>query len=107
MSEELGVTIEDLLKTSDRWELDEQLQLADDACGYGTHLNVAWAHWHYGRHAEFAEELGMDEMSRLFSAAWQISLRVHEAASAEEAADAREEIRATYQEAVAAKSPRP
>jgi hypothetical protein len=92
-----SVTLACLLKTANSHELDKLLASAADQCGYCTHLHVAWDYWHYGRHAEFAKELGFADLARLFSAAWQIAYRVH-GADAKAAEQARSEILAEYAE---------
>ncbi len=93
---ELSVTVEDLLLTEDRSQLNKLLKQAAEECMYARDLNVSWDYWHYGRHAEFAEECGMLAMSRLFSAAWQIEHRVQGADDPQSAQAARDEIRSAY-----------
>lgn len=75
----ITVTLDQLLRTTSDVDLDALLRHAADECGYANHLDVSWAYWHYGRHAEHADALNMRLMSRLFSAAWQIQHRVHDA----------------------------
>lgn len=98
--DQLPVTIEDLLRTTDRAALDSLLVRAAGE-KYATHLPEAWGYWHYGRHAEFASELGMTDLAQLFSAAWQIEHRVHgeDAAAAELE---RQTIRSEYDSATPA-----
>lgn len=74
---DMVITLDQLLATTNHHDLDQLLRQADRASKYGMNLNVAWDYWHYGRHAEFAAELGLHQLSRLFSAAWQIEHRVH------------------------------
>lgn len=95
MSINLSISLEDLLSTDTRHALDNLLQQAAEECGYHSHLDVAWDYWHYGRHAEHAESLGMTDLSRLFSAAWGIEHRVH-GEDGESAEKAREELRAKF-----------
>ena len=93
----LSVTLEDLLATESDFTLDKLLTKAASECGYHRRLDCAWRIWHYGRHAEFADELGMLELSKLFSAAWQIQVCVH--GESDEAAEvARQQIRGYYQQ---------
>lgn len=89
------VSLDDLLATQSRHELDELLRLADEDSRYSMHLDVSWSYWHYGRHAEFARELNMPNLARLFSAAWQIEHRVH-VDDADEALQARQDIAREY-----------
>lgn len=89
------VSIEKLLITETSEELAGLLQPLASERGYSSELNVSWDYWHYGRHAEYAAELGMPDLARLFSAAWQIEHRVHgENPAAREIAE--NEIRAEY-----------
>lgn len=88
----LGVTLNDLLATDKAADLDRLLKQAATECGYHSTLDVNWGYWHYGRHAEHAEQNHRPEMARLFSAAWQIEHRVHGQAAQEAADVAREEI---------------
>jgi hypothetical protein len=68
------VTLDELSKAGSLEELDALLLKAAENCKYTMHLNVTWDYWHYGRHAEFAEEVGKPEMTRLFSEAWKLTL---------------------------------
>lgn len=77
-SSTLVVTLNDLLNTENSFELDECLKRAAQQCHYDRELDVPWTYWHYGRHAEFATEIGNADMSKLFSAAWAIDLRLHD-----------------------------
>lgn len=91
----VGITLDDLLSTSNRNDLNNLLCDAAQQARYDIHLDVAWDYWHFGRHAEHAEALGMPVMAKLFSAAWQIEHRVH--VDDEDAAEmARVEIRDQY-----------
>lgn len=92
---ETRVSLDDLLATQSRLELDQLLRHADEDSRYSMHLDVSWSYWHYGRHAEFARELNMPILARLFSAAWQIEHRVH-VDDAAEARQARQEIEREY-----------
>lgn len=91
----LSVSLEDILMTDSRSELDRLLMQAAGECNYSSQLTVSWSYAHYGRHAEIAEEAGMPELARLFSAVWQIEHRVYDV-PAQEAAAAREEIGGEY-----------
>lgn len=73
---EVSITIEDLFLAETSGQLDGLLLPLSEVRGYCRELNVSWDYWHYGRHAEYAEELGMPDMARLFSVAWQIESRV-------------------------------
>jgi hypothetical protein len=92
---ETRVSLDDLLATQSRHELDELLRLADEDSRYSMHLDVSWSYWHYGRHAEFAQELNMPILANLFSAAWQIEHRVL-VDDADEALKARQDIAREY-----------
>lgn len=40
---------------------------------YSNYLPVSWDYWHFGKHAEVANELGLKQLSLLMSAAWQMT----------------------------------
>lgn len=65
-------TIDKLLSAKNTRELSDQLALLEEKYGYPNKLEVPRCYWHYGRHAEFARDNGMNELGRLFSAAWKI-----------------------------------
>lgn len=94
-TQETCISLDDLLATQSRHDLDQLLRLADDDSRYSMHLNVSWSYWHYGRHAEYANDLGLPSLARLFSAAWQIEHRVH-VDDAQEALQARQDIAREY-----------
>jgi hypothetical protein len=65
--------LEAMLQAKEEDALDRVLLDLADASGYVGMIDVSWSHWHYGRHAEHAQELGMDSsLQRLLSAGWQI-----------------------------------
>ena len=69
--------LEVMLRAEDEGTLDRVLLELAQASGYVGMIDVSWNHWHYGRHAEHAEELGMDtSLQRLLSAGWQIQHHV-------------------------------
>jgi len=69
------LTILDQIARSDSIdEIDTILAAAAEAAGYYRHLDVPWDYWHYGRHAELADSLGLQVLGCLFRAAWQIEL---------------------------------
>lgn len=71
------ITLDDLLSTSNRKDLNNLLRDAAQQFCYDIHLDVAWDYWHFGRHAEHAKALAMPVMAKLFSVAWQIEHCVH------------------------------
>lgn len=63
---------------------------------YSSHLNVSFDYWHYGRHAEFALELGMVELASLFRLAWQHDLNIRIVNSVIEMEENREILRKQF-----------
>lgn len=91
-AEKVTVTVEDLLAVADAEELESLLIECAEERGYFSSLDVSFDYWHYGRHAEFARELGMPDLARLFSAAWQIESRVLREDDPEDREEAKEQI---------------
>ncbi|AEF88765.1 hypothetical protein DelCs14_1736 [Delftia sp. Cs1-4] len=89
--------LERLLHACDAHALDGILLDLAQATGYLGLIDVSWGFWHYGRHAEQAQALGMDgALHRLLSAGWQIQHRVLEAPGSEQAERERAAIRARH-----------
>ena len=95
-AEEVTVTVEDLLDAADAEKLESMLIECAEDRGYFGSLDVSFDYWHYGRHAEFARELGLPDLARLFSAAWQIESRVLRENDPEAREEAQEQIRAEF-----------
>lgn len=96
VDDEVSTTVMDLLDTADEDELDKLLRKASQTCHYDQELDVSWGYWHYGRHAEFAQQQGMPYMALLFSAAWDIAHKVHGQNDAQAREAARDEILADF-----------
>jgi hypothetical protein len=77
-------------------ELDALLRMYAEHVGYFRVLVVAWSYLHYGAHAEFARRNGMDALSVLLGAAWQMQARVLCEADARRADEERHRILAEY-----------
>lgn len=95
-AEEVTVTVEDLLNAANAEELESMLIECAEELGYFGSLDVSFDYWHYGRHAEFARQLGMPDLARLFSAAWQIDSRVLREDDPEARENAKEQIKAEF-----------
>jgi len=95
MEEAINLSLEDILSVEGETELDALLRSAAAKAGYFSRLNVQWTYLHYGAHAEIAENTGLNELSRLLSAAWQIEYRVL-GASKDDAETARDELRTEF-----------
>ncbi len=94
--------LEVMLRAEDANSLDRMLLDLAQASGYVGMIDVSWTHWHYGRHAEHVEELGMDApLRRLLSAGWQIQHGVLGAQESECAERMRMQIRAQHRAASA------
>lgn len=93
---EVTITVEDLLNAADANDLESMLIECAEERGYFGCLDVHFDYWHYGRHAEFARQLGMPDLARLFSAAWQIDSRVLQESDPEVRENAKEQIMAEF-----------
>jgi hypothetical protein len=94
-----------LLQCKSVEQLDKKLKLCAHDVLYSTNLPVSWDYWHYGRHAEYAESLGLKELSILMSAAWQITgIFYLDARQQKERAKELKRIRLTYEPMLAAQS---
>lgn len=91
------VSLEQIVSAATEAELEDLLLRGATHCGYDGGLPVAWSYWHYGRHAEYAEQTGHPLLSRLFSAAWQVRGRVLWACSEVDAEQERQAIRLEYE----------
>lgn len=81
-----------IVNSSSRAELDNRMAEIAARSRYDAHLHVAWDFWHYGRHAEFAEEVGKRYLGALFSAAWKVEHRVFGTNTPEDAQTERDAI---------------
>lgn len=92
--------LEVMLRAEDAGALDRVLLDLAQASGYIGMIDVSWTYWHYGRHAEHVEDLGMDaSLQRLLSAGWQIQHDVLDAPDSECAERMRTQIRAQHRAA--------
>lgn len=89
--------LEIMLRAEGADALDRVLLDLAQASGYVGMIDVSWAYWHYGRHAEHAQELGMDpSLQRLLSAGWRIQHDVLGASDRECAECMRAQIRSQH-----------
>lgn len=89
--------LEEMLQAGDEETLDGLLLELAQASGYLAAIDVGWRHWHYGRHAEHARELGMDAaLQRLLASGWQIQHHVLGATTGDGAERMRTQIRSRH-----------